>query len=101
VYIAVPVLSVFLLSSLFFFLWSVVILVTPRCCWSDRELALILLVDLSGPGSVCRHGCVCSNGRVASCVLAIQKTNVTGSMPQISQLVLLRCVSAERRAHNL
>jgi len=52
-YITIPVFSVFLLSSLFFFLWTVVILVTPRCCWSDREPALILSVDLLGPGSVC------------------------------------------------
>jgi len=26
--------------------------------------------------------------------------SITRSMPQISQLVILRCVSAERRAHN-
>jgi len=73
VYIAIPVLPVFLLSSLLFFLWSVVILVSPRYCWSDWEPALILLVDLLRPGSVCGHGCICSNSRAASCVLAIQK----------------------------
>jgi len=53
VYITVPVLAGFLLSSLLFFLWSVVILVATGCCWSDWEPALILSVDLLGPGLVC------------------------------------------------
>ena len=88
-YITVPVLSVFLLSSLFFFLWSVVILVVLRYCWSDWKPALVLSVDLFGPGSVCGHGCVYNNGRVASCVFSISEDSVTGSRLQISQLFFL------------
>ena len=38
---------------------------------------------------MCGHGCICSNSRAASCVLASSEDSVTGSRPQISQLFFL------------